>query len=158
APQERRPQVGRPVPAHLPPLSPPSPGHAVLGALDRRRNRRARMTTAPPTPAPSGTLRSPELPRQAAWLVASLLLLGAVVRALQLVAPFHWPFHWDETMLATAALQVLHGELPFNAGQEYFGAAPSYAMAAWFALAGTSTLALDLFTYAIGLLIFWTSW
>src|SRR5262249_21174671 len=97
-------------------------------------------------------------PRQAAWLVASLLLLGAVVRALQLVAPFHWPFHWDETMLATAALQVLHGELPFNAGQEYFGAAPSYAMAAWFALAGTSTLALDLFTYAIGLLIFWTSW
>jgi hypothetical protein len=84
--------------------------------------------------------------------------VGAAVRALQFFAPFHWPFHWDETMLATAALQVLDGGLPVNTGQEYFGAAVSYLMAAWFALVGPSTLANDLTAYAVSLLIFWTGW
>jgi hypothetical protein len=86
------------------------------------------------------------------------LLLGAAVRALRFVAPFHWPFHWDETVPAIPALLTLGGGLPVTAGPEYFGAAPWYPLAAWFWLAGTSTLALDLFAYATGLLIFWTGW
>ena len=91
-------------------------------------------------------------------LVPGLLALGATIRALRFFAPFHWQFYWDETMLATPAVQILDGEFPANAGTEYFGAAPSYAMAAWFAVAGSSTLANDVFAYGLGLLIFWTGW
>jgi hypothetical protein len=96
--------------------------------------------------------------RGAGLLVPALLLLGAAVRALRFAAPFHWPFHWDETEPAVPALRVLAGALPAIAGKEYFGAAPSYALAAWFAVAGASTRALDLFAHAVGLLILWTSW
>jgi F5/8 type C domain-containing protein len=91
-------------------------------------------------------------------LSALLLLLGAGVRALRFVAPFHWPFHWDETIPATPALRLLAGALPITAGPEYFGAAPWYPLAPWFAVAGTSTVALDLYSYGIGLLILWTTW
>ena len=91
-------------------------------------------------------------------LPAVLLLIGAGVRALRFVAPFHWPFHWDETIPATPALRVLTGALPITAGPEYFGAAPWYPLAPWFAVAGTSTVALDLYSYGIGLLILWTTW
>ena len=103
----------------------------------------------------------PGFDRRARWVglaVPALLLLGAAVRALRLLAPFHWPFYWDETKLATPALLILRGDLPVSAGPEYFGAAPSYALAMWFAVAGTSTLANDVYGYGISLLIFWTGW
>jgi hypothetical protein len=94
-----------------------------------------------------------------AWLVVpGLFALGAGIRAFRFAAAFFWPFHWDEIVPAVPALQVLEGALPSTAGPEYFGAAPSYALAAWFAVAGSSTLALDLSAYAVGLLVFWTSW
>ncbi len=92
-------------------------------------------------------------------MVPGLLALGAGIRALRFVAPFHWPFHWDETQVAVPALRILGGSLPANVvGPEYFGAAPSYVLAAWFAVAGTSTWAVDCFAYGLGLLIFWTGW
>jgi hypothetical protein len=95
-----------------------------------------------------------------AWLaVPGLLALGAGVRALRFVAPFHWPFHWDETQVAVPALRILGGSLPTNVtGPEYFGAAPAYVLAVWFAIAGSSTTALDFFAYGLGLLILWTGW
>ncbi len=95
-----------------------------------------------------------------AWLaVPGLLALGAGVRALRFVAPFHWPFHWDETQVAVPALRILGGSLPTNVtGPEYFGAAPAYVLAVWFAIAGSSTTALDCFAYGLGLLILWTGW
>jgi hypothetical protein len=43
-------------------------------------------------------------------------------------------------------------------GTEYFGAGPSYPLAAWFALWGTSTLALEVFVFGLGLLILWTAY
>ena len=94
------------------------------------------------------------------WLaVPGLLLLGAAVRALRFAAPFHWPFHWDESQVAMPALRILDGALPANvAGPEYFGAASSYVLAAWFAVAGPSTTALNVFAYGLGLLILWTGW
>ena len=95
-----------------------------------------------------------------AWLVVpGLLALGVGVRALRFAAPFHWPFHWDEAQVAMPALRILGGSLPANiVGPEYFGAGPSYVLAAWFAVAGASTRALDCFAYGLGLLIFWTGW
>jgi hypothetical protein len=94
-----------------------------------------------------------------AWLaVLALLLLGASIRVLRFARPFQWPWYWDETFMATPAVRILDGEFLANAGTEYFGAAPSYVLAAWFALAGPSTRALDVFTYGFGLLIFWTGW
>ncbi len=93
------------------------------------------------------------------WLlVPGLLALGAGVRALRFAAPFHWPFQWDETQLGTAALQVLDGGLPANAGPEYFGATPAYVLAVWFAVAGASTRALDVFAYGMALLVLWLGW
>jgi F5/8 type C domain-containing protein/dolichyl-phosphate-mannose-protein mannosyltransferase len=68
------------------------------------------------------------------------------------------PSHADETFLAVPALQVLDGHLPANAGPEYFGAAPSYLLAVWFHLAGSSTVANDIYAYGVSLLIFWTGW
>ena len=62
---------------------------------------KATRPATPRAPASSGSSR------QTARLVTGLLLLGAAVRALKFIAPFHWPFHWDETMLATAALHVV---------------------------------------------------
>jgi hypothetical protein len=85
-------------------------------------------------------------------------VLGAAVRALPFAGPFHLWSYWDETFLAVPAIQVLRGDFPANAGPEYSGAAPSYLLAAWFAVAGPSSLANDVFAYGISLLILWTSW
>jgi hypothetical protein len=110
-------------------------------------------------PGSAGPRVPPGTGRLTWLLVPGLLALGAGVRALRFLAPFHWPFHWDETQVAVPALRILDGGLPANvAGPEYFGAAPSYVLAVWFTVAGTSTRALDLFAYGIGLLIFWTGW
>ena len=117
------------------------------------------MSAATPAPPRSSRAFDPqESPRSSAWLIAGLFLVGAGIRALQFIAPFHWPFHWDETVLGTAALRILAGAFPANAGVEYFGAAPAYPLAAWFALAGPSVLANDVFAFAVSLLILWTSW
>ena len=97
--------------------------------------------------------------RGAVALAGGLLLLGAAIRALRFFAPFHWPFHWDETQVAVPALRILGGSLPANVvGPEYFGATPAYVLATWFAVAGTSTGVMNVFAYAIGLLILWTGW
>jgi hypothetical protein len=90
--------------------------------------------------------------------VPGLLALGAGVRALRFAAPFFWPYHWDETQLAIPALQILGGRLPPNGGVEYFGSMPSYPLAVWFALAGASTRALDVFAYGMALLALWLGW
>ena len=37
----------------------------------------------------------PARDRRVWLLVPGLLLIGAAVRALRFVAPFHWPFHWN---------------------------------------------------------------
>lgn len=132
----------------------------------RHRSRRSaddRAAGAPLTgdadPPKSVGIRDARETGRLTWLlVPGLLALGAGVRALRFEAPFFWPFLWDESVPAVPALQVLRGSLPVTAGPEYFGAAPSYPLAAWFAAAGSSPLALDIFAYAIGLLIFWTGW
>ncbi len=92
-------------------------------------------------------------------LVPGLLVVGACVRALRFVAPFHWPFHWDESMVAMPALRILGGHFPANvAGPEYWGAASAYPLAAWFEMVGPAPRALDWFAYFIGLFILWTGW
>jgi hypothetical protein len=109
-------------------------------------------------PASAGTHVASGTGRLTWLLVLGLLLLGASVRALRFARPFLWAAYADETFMATPAVRILDGEFLANAGTEYFGAAPSYVLAAWFALAGPSTRALDVFTYGFGLLIFWTGW
>ena len=98
--------------------------------------------------------------RLSAWLAVPILFaLGAGVRALRFTASAHWPFHWDETQLAISALKILDGGLPANAaGVEYFGSTAAYALAVWFAVAGASIRALDVFAYAMALLILWLGW
>jgi hypothetical protein len=105
--------------------------------------------------APSARRWSPR-----AWLpVAALLGLGAAVRALGFVGPRFWSASGDDVRLAVQALGILHGTLPVDyLGVEYTGATPAYPLAAWFALAGSSTLALDLFAYGVGLAILWTGY
>jgi hypothetical protein len=94
-----------------------------------------------------------------AALVAALLALGAAVRLLRFWGPFALWAHWDELRLALPALAILDGELPVHhLGVEYMGAGPAYPLAVWFALAGGSPLALDVFAYAVGLAIFATGW
>src|SRR5262245_20312758 len=71
--------------------------------------------------------------------VAGLLLLGAGVRALRFWGRFRYLYYWDETSIAIPALQILEGDGPVHfLGAEYMGNTPSYPLAAWFALAGSS--------------------
>jgi hypothetical protein len=70
--------------------------------------------------------------------------------------PLSWP-QSDEVNVAIPAAQILGGTFPVHhVGVEYVGATAAYPMAAWFALAGMSTTALDLFCYAIGFGVAWT--
>jgi hypothetical protein len=88
--------------------------------------------------------------------VAAVLLGAALVRALRFWGVISWA-HWDEANVAIPAIQILGGTFPVHhVGVEYVGATGAYPMAAWFALAGTSPLALDLFGYALGLGVVWT--
>jgi hypothetical protein len=101
---------------------------------------------------------SPGSERAIRLALATLLALGAAIRALPFFGPFHLSSYWDETFQAVPAQQILGGELPANAGHEYWGALPSYVLAAVFAVAGPSSLANDVFAYGVSLLIFWTGW
>jgi F5/8 type C domain len=84
-------------------------------------------------------------------IVGLLLVFAAGVRALRFWGVMTWA-HWDEANVAVPAVQILGGTFPVqHVGVEYHGAAVAYPLAAWFAVAGPSTLALDVFSYAVGL-------
>ena len=84
-------------------------------------------------------------------MVVLLLLVAAGVRALRVWSVISWA-HWDEANVAVPAIQILGGTFPVHhVGVEYHGAAVAYALAPWFAVAGTSTAALDAFCYVVGL-------
>lgn len=108
--------------------------------------------------APSG--RPAGEPLAAAWArewpaVLVLLALAAGVRALRVWGPLDW--HVDETLDAVPATQILQGTFPlFHVAVEYAGASKAYPLAVWFALAGISTTALDVFGYVVGLGFVWT--
>jgi hypothetical protein len=108
------------------------------------------------SPGRAGALRTEA--RTLDWAaVAAVLALGALVRALRFWGVISWA-HWDEANVAIPAIQILGGTFPVqHVGVEYVGATGAYPMAAWFALAGVSTVALDVFGYAIGLGVLWTS-
>jgi hypothetical protein len=89
-------------------------------------------------------------------MVALLLVVAAGVRALRFGSVMTWA-HWDETNVAVPAAQILGGTFPVHhVGVEYVGATAAYPLAAWFAVAGLSPFALDLFCYAVGLGVAWT--
>jgi len=84
-------------------------------------------------------------------IVGLLLVFAAGVRALRFWGVKTWA-HWDEANVAVPALQILSGTFPVqHVGVEYHGAAIAYPLAGWFAIAGPSTFALDVFCYAVGL-------
>jgi hypothetical protein len=118
-----------------------------------------------PSPASSATDGAGMAPPARRWSsrvwlpVAAILGLGAAVRALGFVGPRFWSASGDDVRLAVQALGILQGTLPVDyLGVEYAGATPAYPLAVWFALAGSSTLALDLFAYGVGLAILWTGY
>jgi hypothetical protein len=89
-------------------------------------------------------------------MVVLLLALAAGARALRFWSVMSWA-HWDDTNVAVPAIQVLGGTFPVHhVGVEYVGATAAYPLAVWFGIAGRSTLALDLFCYAVGLAVVWT--
>src|SRR5262249_13211978 len=93
--------------------------------------------------------------REWPWIVL-VLVLAAGVRALRFWSVMTWA-HWDETNVAVPAAQILGGTFPVHhVGVEYVGATAAYPLAAWFAVAGLSPTALDLFCYAVGLGVVWT--
>ena len=84
-------------------------------------------------------------------VVVLLLVFAAGVRALRFWSEIPWPWA-DQVNDAVPALQILGGTFPVqHVGVEYHGAAVSYPLAVWFATAGRSTIALDVFCYAVGL-------
>ena len=102
---------------------------------------------------PSGSREPPAGPR--AWLpVAALFALGAGVRALRFWAPFATPWPWDDAATGLQAMLVLRGRFPVHfLSVETTGAAAAYPLAAWFAVAGESPGAHDVFAYLVGLLL-----
>jgi hypothetical protein len=87
----------------------------------------------------------------------ALFALGAAVRALGFAGPRFFTTSGDHVRLAVQALGILQGTLPVHyLGHEYAGAAPAFPLAAWFALAGASPLALDVFCFGVGLAGLWT--
>jgi hypothetical protein len=94
------------------------------------------------------------------WSAAALLLLlGGAVRVVRLWGDFATWAHWDDVRNAVPAAQILNGTFPVHQiGVEYYGAAPAYALAAWFALLETSTVALDVFCLLLAGAIAWTGY
>ncbi len=104
------------------------------------------------TPSGLGAVESTARACRRQWpVVIALLAFAAGVRALRVWSVIWWA-HWDEANVAVPAIQILGGTFPVHhVGVEYHGAAVAYALAAWFAVAGVSTAALDAFAYAVGL-------
>jgi hypothetical protein len=104
--------------------------------------------------APSGrpATESTAAAHERQWpVVVALLAFAGAVRALRFWSVISWA-HWDEANVAVPAIQILGGTFPVHhVGVEYHGAAVAYALAVWFAVAGVSTVALDVFCYAVGL-------
>jgi hypothetical protein len=83
-------------------------------------------------------------------VIVAVLALAALVRALRIWSVLRWSE--DDMLDAIPAIQILHGTFPlFHLAVEYAGASKAYVLAVWFALAGTSTVALDAFGYMVGL-------
>jgi hypothetical protein len=98
-------------------------------------------------------------PRRRAAVTAGLVATAAGVHALQIWGGFSTSWHWDDLRNAIPATQILAGVFPVHqVGVEYFGAAGAYPLAAWFALAGASTAALDLFCLGLATTIAWTGY
>ena len=75
-------------------------------------------------------------------VIVAVLALAALVRALRIWSVLRWSE--DDMLDAIPAIQILHGTFPlFHLAVEYAGASKAYVLAVWFALAGTSTVALD---------------
>jgi hypothetical protein len=107
------------------------------------------------SPGRAGALRTEA--RTLDWAIVAVLVLAALVRALRFWGVISWA-HWDEANVAIPAIQILGGTFPVqHVGVEYVGATGAYPLAVWFALTGTSTVALDVFGYAAGLAVLWTS-
>lgn len=106
-----------------------------------------------------GPAEAPNRARLREWpAIVLLLTLAAGVRLLRFGGELAWP-HSDESNVAVPALQILRGTFPVHhVGVEYVGATAAYPMAAWFRAVGTSTTALDLFCYAVGLAVVWTGY
>src|SRR5262245_49017705 len=111
------------------------------------------------TPSGSRAGESAAGARPRHWpLVVALLALAAGVRALRFWGVISWA-HWDEANVAVPAIQILGGTFPVHhVGVEYVGATAAYPLAVWFWVAGTSTAALDVFAYAVGLGVVWSSY
>jgi hypothetical protein len=97
--------------------------------------------------------------RRRPGLAAALVATAAGVHALQIWGGFSTSWHWDDLRNAVPATQILAGSFPVHqVGVEYFGAAGAYPLAAWFAVAGASTTALDVFCLALATAIAWTGY
>jgi F5/8 type C domain len=94
------------------------------------------------------------------WLWLGILVLGGLAsRALRFWGHFGLWAHWDEVRLAVPALGILQGDFPVHQlGVEYMGAFPSYLLAPWFFVFGSSPLALDCFAYGAGLTLWGTGY
>ena len=93
--------------------------------------------------------------RHLGWIAPlGVLALAGAVRALRFWDGFTSWAHWDDLLIAVPATQVLAGTFPVHhVGVEYHGAAPAYPLAVWFALTGPSTLAFDVFCWALGVAV-----
>lgn len=94
------------------------------------------------------------------WLGFGILVLaGLAARGLRFGGRFGLWAHWDEVRLAVPALGILQGDFPIHhLGVEYMGAFPSYLLAPWFLLFGSSPPALDCLAYGTGLALWGTGY
>jgi hypothetical protein len=94
------------------------------------------------------------------WIaIAAVLGLAGAVRVFRFWDGFTSWAHWDDLLIPVPAVQILTGTFPVHhVGVEYAGATAAYPLAAWFALTGPSTMALDVFCWAVGVLVAWTGY
>src|SRR5262245_3730171 len=146
--------MGGSFPSGVDPIPPPDAGGSRTRRALGHRGGRVFRVTQDPAKSPSVLAKYPgRLP------VLGLLVVGAGARALHLTGRFDPWTAIDGTRLTIPAIEILRGSLPVHhVGAEYFGAAPSYPLAAWFWLVGASPLAMDLFGYGIGLAVLWTTY
>ena len=104
---------------------------------------------------PSKSLLPPHFWKKPCLWAVVLLMIGILTRGLRFFGHFGLWAHWDEARLAIPAIGIVNGDFPINhLGVEYMGAFPSYLLAPWFLIFGSSTLSLDFFAYLVGLAVF----